>query len=219
MFIKNSYYTFFYRHHTLLTSSINFFTLKCTCFIHLVHNSLKFFYAIIKWLKGSKSSRFYSREKICNIFSCHSQTTTTTMSTIKKIINNTQTNEMYEWKEVCKAKLLFSNFSIALHLFMWLHMSMSCCCCYHTLMHNNRVSLFTIFVSVKRLIHAQYYRDRYEKEETTMEKVYNSSPQRIFFSHIFFLHVTIISWGELRHIYNNISYFTLLNFFMNIFQI
>lgn len=218
MFIKNSYYTFFLSSpHTL---DIKYLLLHTKMYLFYPLSS-QFFYAIIKWLKGSKSSRFYSREKICNIFSCHSQTTTTTMSTIKKIINNTQTNEMYEWKEVCKAKLLFSNFSIALHLFMWLHMSMSCCCCccYHTLMHNNRVSLFTIFVSVKRLIHAQYYRDRYEKEETTMEKVYNSSPQRVFFSHIFFLHATIISWGELRHIYNNIIYFTLLNFFMNIFQI
>lgn len=130
------------------------------------------------------------------------------MSTIKKIINNTQTNEMYEWKEVCKAKLLFSNFSIALHLFIWLHMS---CCCYHTLMHNNRVPLFTIFVSERDPYMRNTIVIDMRKKKRRGKSLQFFPSQREFSS---------LTWNRLlRGIETYPQQYTLLNFFMNIFQI
>lgn len=86
------------------------------------------------------------------------------MSTIKKIINNTQTNEMYEWKEVCKSKIIsFQLFdcSPSLHLTTHEHELLlllshthaqqpTVCCFFFLLFHNIRLlySTYTCAISI-----------------------------------------------------------------------
>lgn len=119
---------------------------------------------------------------------------------------------MYEWKEVCKSKIIiFQLFDCSPSL--WLHMSMSCCCCYHTLMHNNRVPLFTIFVSEKDL----YMRNTIVIVMRKKKRRWKKStilPLTEFSSLIFYMWLLPKGNWDI----STIIYFTLLNFFYEYFS-
>lgn len=90
------------------------------------------------------------------------------------IINNTQTNEMYEWKEVCKGKKIISfqlfDCSPSLHVTTHEHELLLL---FTTHSHFNIifVHVFTIFSTSNRTYTcAIVCRDRYGKRETKIKK-------------------------------------------------